>query len=98
MTIQTVLTERLGISFPIIQAPMGGGASTVELTTAVCEAGGLGFMAAAYLTPAQIAAQSRQVREWTARPFGINLFAPTPPPPNPERPELALERLAPIHK
>ena len=33
---------------PIIQAPMAGGPSTPELSAAVCNAGGLGFLAAGY--------------------------------------------------
>lgn len=36
--LRTPLTQELGISYPIIQAPMGG-ASTVELASAVSEAG-----------------------------------------------------------
>ena len=47
MPYQTVLTQRLGMSHPIIQAPMAGGATTVELVVAVCDAGALGFIGAA---------------------------------------------------
>ena len=36
---------------PIVQAPLAGGPSTPELAIAVCEAGGLGFLAAGYKTP-----------------------------------------------
>jgi nitronate monooxygenase len=46
----------------------------------VGKAGALGFIGAAYLTPAQIAESARAVRERTDRPFGINLFAPQPAP------------------
>ena len=35
---------------PIVQAPMAGGPSTLELTAAVTHAGGLGFVAAGYLS------------------------------------------------
>src|SRR5258708_19149068 len=38
---QVALQTRLGIAHPIIQAPMGGGASPPELVAAVCNAGGL---------------------------------------------------------
>src|SRR3954447_10050749 len=41
---------RLGIAHPIIQAPMAGGATTPDLVAAVSDAGGLGFLGAAYLT------------------------------------------------
>jgi nitronate monooxygenase len=42
---------------------------------AVCNAGGLGSLAAAYLTPAQIIESVRQIRALTSAPFSINLFA-----------------------
>jgi nitronate monooxygenase len=61
---------------PIVQAPMGGGASTPALAAAVCEAGGLGSLAAGYKTVEAVRADIAAVRERTARPFGVNLFAP----------------------
>ena len=69
------LLARLGIRHPIIQAPMGGGPSTPELVAAVSDAGGLGSLAAAYLTPGQIARDVEGVRRLTDRPFHVNLFA-----------------------
>jgi nitronate monooxygenase len=65
----------LGIVHPIIQAPMAGGATTPELIAAVCNAGGLGSLGAAYLTPDQIAKEIRRIRALTDRPFNVNLFA-----------------------
>ena len=97
MPLQTVLTQRLGLSHPIIQAPMAGGGTTVDLVAAVCGAGALGFIGAAYLTPPQIAEVSRALRARTARPFGINLFAPLPAPETPRDAAPALERVAPYH-
>ena len=97
MPFQTVLTERLGLTHPIIQAPMAGGATTVDLVAAVCDAGALGFIGAAYLTPPQIIEVSREVRARTSRPFGINLFAPLSAPDKPKDVGPALERLAPFH-
>jgi nitronate monooxygenase len=76
---------------------MAGGATTVELVAAVCESGGAGFVAAAYSTPEQITDFCRAVRAHTRRPFGINLFAPTPIPQYPDDPRPALERIAPFH-
>jgi nitronate monooxygenase len=64
----------LGLDHPIMQAPMGGGPSTPELVAAVCEAGGMGWLACAYLTPKQIREQVKAVRKLTSRPFGLNLF------------------------
>ncbi|PWC33608.1 nitronate monooxygenase [Azospirillum sp. TSO35-2] len=89
--------ERLGLRSPVIQAPMAGGGDTAALVAAVNEAGGLGFVGAAYLTDAQIAERARDIRGRTALPFGVNLFAPTPAPaPSPALAE-ALARVAPFH-
>ena len=73
------LTEALGIRYPIVQAPMAGGPSTVELVAAVSEAGGLGSIAGAMLGPDELRAAIRAVRERTGRPFAVNVFAPRPP-------------------
>ena len=59
---------------------MAGGGDTPELVAAACEAGALGFIGAAYLKPEQIVEAARAVRSRTAKPFGINLFAPLPAP------------------
>ncbi len=67
--------QRLGIAHPIIQAPMGGGGSTPALVAAVSNAGGLGSLACAYLTPQQTAEAIAEVRRRTQKPFGVNLFA-----------------------
>ncbi|HEX7227629.1 MAG TPA: DUF561 domain-containing protein [Candidatus Binatia bacterium] len=96
MSIQTALTKRLGMTYPIFQAPLAGGGDTPALVAAVCEAGGLGFIGAAYLTPEQIGEVARSVQAQTSRPFGINLFAPVPMPDPPENPQPALERVAPF--
>ena len=66
--------ERLEL--PIVQAPLAGGASTPALAAAVCEAGGLGFLAAGYKTADAVRADLGTLRGLTARPFGLNIFAP----------------------
>ena len=76
MPLSTALTDRLGLAHPIIQAPLAGGGDTPELVAAVSEAGGLGSIGAAYLSPAQIVETAEAVRARTKRPFAINLFAP----------------------
>ncbi len=58
---------------------MAGGPSTPELTAAVAAAGGIGFLAAGYLTPAQLVSQIRRTRALTDASFGVNLFAPSAP-------------------
>ena len=69
------LLARVGIEHPIVQAPMGGGPTTPELVAAVSNAGGLGSLAGAYLTPDQIAEAIRRVRALTGKPFNVNLFS-----------------------
>ncbi|MEU3397443.1 nitronate monooxygenase [Streptomyces filamentosus] len=62
--------------YPIVQAPMAGGASCPELVGAVCEAGGLGFLAAGYKTADSLYQEVKQTRRLTGRPFGVNVFMP----------------------
>ena len=69
------LLKRLSIQHPIIQGPMGGGPSTPELVAAVSNAGGLGSLGAAYLTPDQITESIQRIRSLTEKPFQVNLFA-----------------------
>jgi nitronate monooxygenase len=64
------------LELPIVQAPLAGGPSTPALAAAVCEAGGLGFLAAGYKRPEAVRADLDALRGMTARPFGLNLFAP----------------------
>lgn len=72
-------------------------ATAVDLVVTVCEAGALDFIAGAYTTPAQILETARAVRERTARPFGVNLFAPQPVPKPPEDTGRTLKRIGLYH-
>src|SRR3954467_14007270 len=67
-----------GLPEPIVQAPMAGGATTPELVAAVSNAGGLGFLAAGYLSANALAERIAATRALTERPFGVNLFVPGP--------------------
>jgi nitronate monooxygenase len=98
MPFRTELMQRLNMTHPVIQAPLAGGGDTPELVAAVGEAGALGFIGAAYLTPQQILEASRAVRARTARPFGINLFAPQPTPAAPNDPRAALQGVTPFYE
>src|SRR6516225_10043207 len=91
---ETILTKRLRLTHPIIQAPMAGGGDTPDLVAAVCNAGGLGFIGAAYLSPQQIVETGRAVHAKTTRPFGINLFAPLSPADSGMSADPAMQRLA----
>ena len=61
---------------------MAGGPSTVDLATAVAEAGGFPFLAGAYLTPERLRADIADLRSRTPAPFGVNIFAPSPDEPS----------------
>jgi nitronate monooxygenase len=64
----------------IVLAPLAGGPSTPELAAAVCNAGGLGFLAGGMLTPEELAQRIERTRELTDAPIGVNLFALTEEP------------------
>jgi nitronate monooxygenase len=64
------------LEHPIVQAPLSGGPSTPALAAAVCEAGGLGFLAAGYRTPDAVRSDLAELRRLTSRPFGLNVFVP----------------------
>jgi nitronate monooxygenase len=66
--------ERLGIRFPIVQAPMAGGPDTPALAAAVSNAGGLGSLGCGYSTAATIETLAAAVRARSDRPFALNLF------------------------
>ncbi|MEV0673983.1 nitronate monooxygenase [Mycobacterium sp. NPDC050441] len=65
-----------GLRRPVIVAPMAGGPSTPELAAAGSNAGGLGFLAAGYLTADALADRITAARGLTREPLGVNLFAP----------------------
>lgn len=64
------------LRLPIVGAPMAGGPSTPELVAAVGRAGGIGFLAAAYLTPDRLEADIAAVRASGVEMFGVNVFVP----------------------
>jgi nitronate monooxygenase len=76
----TPLTRMLGLRLPIVLAPMAGGPSTPALAAAVSEAGGLGSLAGAALSPEELRVSIRDTRARTDAPFAVNLFAQMPPP------------------
>lgn len=86
----------VGLEHPIVQAPMAGGATTPELVAAVSNAGALGSLAAAALSPPAIIEAVRRIRSLTTRPFGVNLFVLRPVQPSASELARAHERLAPI--
>ena len=73
----TALTRRLGIRYPIVQGPFGGGLSSARLVAAVSNAGGLGSFGAHGMTPNRIRDVVAEIRALTASPFAVNLWVST---------------------
>lgn len=67
------LTAKLGIDYPIIQAPLGG-FSSQRLVAAVSNFGGLGSFGALNLAPDAIRDVIDEIRALTSRPFAVNLW------------------------
>jgi nitronate monooxygenase len=89
--------DLFGIELPIVQAPMAGSSGT-ELAIAVAEAGGLGSLPCAMLTPDQLKAQWEIVRQRTSRPINVNFFCHRPPVRNADRESHWGERLRPYYQ
>lgn len=83
--LQTALTDKLGIRYPLIQAPMAEGISTPELVAAVSNAGGLGSLGGGYMEAEELREAIAAIRAQTDAPFAVNLFIPEPVPVNAER-------------
>lgn len=77
LRLNTVLTERLGCRYPIVQTAMGWIANA-HLVTATSNAGGFGFLAAATMSTELLEAEIARLRSATDRPFGVNfhMFQP----------------------
>jgi nitronate monooxygenase len=93
----TLFTKLTGVDYPIIGAPMAG-ACTTELTVAISNAGGLGPLAAAAMTPEAIRKEIAEVRKRTHKPFNVNLFVLGETKPEAKQVARALELLAPIRE
>ncbi|MGM7671542.1 NAD(P)H-dependent flavin oxidoreductase [Microbacterium sp. A93] len=70
------LRELLGIRHPILLGPFGG-LSSVALTAAVSDAGGLGAYGLYGYDGARIRSTVTALREATSRPFALNIWLPT---------------------
>ncbi|MEN4761120.1 nitronate monooxygenase [Chryseobacterium sp. C39-AII1] len=68
------ITELLGIEYPIMQGPFGGGLSTVELTATVSNLGGLGGFGAYTLSPQEIYTVHQEILKKTDKPYNLNLW------------------------
>jgi nitronate monooxygenase len=92
----SAFAERFDLRVPVVQAPMAGGATTPALVAAVSNAGGLGFLAGAALSPEKIASEVAAIRALTSRPFGVNLFVLEPAAPDEATVRRALDLIDPL--
>ena len=74
---KTRITDLLGIKQPIIQGAMSW-VSFPPLVAAVSNAGGLGILGAAFMTPEELQQNIRKIKEETDKPFGVNFMPDNP--------------------
>lgn len=67
------ILDLLGIELPIIQAPMAG-ANLSDMVIAVSEAGGLGSLPCALLSPDKAREELSRIRQKTSKPVNVNFF------------------------
>lgn len=73
---RTQAAALLGIEYPIVQGPFGGGLSSTALASTVSNAGGLGSFGADGLSPDAIINLVSELRALTDKPFAVNLWVP----------------------
>ncbi len=72
----TPASHATGTPLPLVGAPMAGGPTTPQLAAAVSDAGGLGSLAAGYLTVDALREAVARTRALTTAPFAVNMFVP----------------------
>ncbi|EFB72891.1 Nitronate monooxygenase [Providencia rustigianii] len=87
--------RRLGLRYPIIQAPMAG-VSTPSLAAAVSEAGGLGSLGLGASTVEQARTMMTATKALTDQPFNVNVFCHRPPQRNDQNEHAWIECLTPL--
>ncbi|MEU1803708.1 nitronate monooxygenase [Streptomyces sp. NPDC019937] len=70
----TALTRLVGVRYPIVQTGMGWVAGP-RLVSAAANAGALGILASATMSPERLRSAVREVASRTEAPFGVNLRA-----------------------
>ena len=89
--------QSLGIRLPIIQAPMAGVQGSA-LAVAVSNAGGLGSLPCAMLSPDALRKELTVIRAQTDGPYNVNFFCHAPPTPSAEREAAWPATLAPYYE
>lgn len=72
------LTTLFGTEYPLIQAPMAG-VQGAALAVAACNAGALGSLPCAMLSPEAMDRELTALAAGTRRPFNVNFFCHAPP-------------------
>lgn len=93
----TPATRLFGIDLPIVLGPFGG-LSSVDLTVTVSEAGGLGSYGLYGYDADRIEATVKQLKQATAKPFGLNLWLPIEGEETPEPDDEEYERFVEVLK
>jgi len=75
--LKTAICDLFGIEYPIIQGGMAH-VATAELVSAVSNAGGLGIIGTGRAEPDWVREQIRLTRQWTNKPFGVNILLISP--------------------
>lgn len=97
MSAAGALRALLGTELPLIQAPMAG-SNGAALAVAVSNAGGLGSLPCAMLSPEQMRAELTAIRAQTGKPFNVNFFCHAQPAPDRAREARWREVLAPYYR
>ncbi len=72
--LKTPLTDALGCRVPVIQTAMGW-IATSQLVAATSNAGAFGFLAAAVMSPKEMAEEIAKLRDMTPHEFGVNFHS-----------------------
>jgi len=89
------LTQRLGMSLPIIQAPMAG-TSTPAMAAAVSNAGALGSIGVGAVNADGARTMIEQLQALTNKAFNVNVFCHKPATADPARERAWLDHLKPV--
>lgn len=92
----TRLAQLLGTEFPLIQAPMAGSQNHV-LAASVSNAGALGSLPCAMLTPQGMRDELTALQAATSKPYNVNFFCHVPPVPDATREAAWREALRPYY-
>ncbi|HEX7282992.1 MAG TPA: nitronate monooxygenase [Vicinamibacterales bacterium] len=91
-----MITHRIGIDLPVIQAPMAGSQGSA-LAIAVSNAGGLGSLPCAMLNPEALRAELVAITAATSKPYNVNFFVHQQAEPDRERDEAWRRLLRPYY-